>query len=81
MINSSSDSNQVANQAEEEERQKGLEMNQCDCQSNSAFKAEEHHLHPKESWGRIPIIVTTPVHTLLSMKPFVLAGSRIFAIR
>lgn len=81
LISSSNDSHQVASQAEEEEWQKGLEMDLFDCQSCSEVRAEEHHLHPEESWGRIPRAVTTPVHTLLSTKPFVLEGSCIFAIR
>lgn len=50
LIKSSNDSHQVANQAEEEEQQKGLEMDIFDCQSCSAVKTEEHHLHPEESW-------------------------------
>lgn len=51
MISSSNDSNQVSHQAEQEEGQKGMEVELFDFQSCSAVKAEEDQLHSEPEVG------------------------------
>lgn len=51
LISSSNDSNQVSHQAQQEEKQKGMEVELSDFQLCSAVKAEEDQLHPEPEMG------------------------------
>lgn len=51
LISSSNNSNQVSHQAQQEEKQKGMEVELSDSRLCSAVKAEEDHLHPEPEMG------------------------------